>query len=98
MVTLLTELLMNKYVIGVLGALIGAVVLYFKGKSTARKEIESEQAEAKEEQTEALREAEADNQNESAKRDKLIQSVDVANSLTALIKLFNSLKRPPKDR
>lgn len=97
MITLATELLTNKYVIGFLGALIGALYLYTKGKSVARKEAETDQLEAQKEQSETLHKAEADNQKENGKREQDLRNVEIASGINSLIKLFNALKRPPKN-
>lgn len=98
MISLLTELLGNQYVIGTLGALLTLVFVYFKGKNTARKENEAEQAQAKEKQGEALHKAEADNHKEDGKREETLHAIDSTAGIEQLIKLFNALKRPPEDR
>jgi hypothetical protein len=100
--SILSELVANKYLLGLLGALLAAGAVYYKGYNSAIKKKEADEALATSVAEQRLRHVEAENQLTEAKRAQDAETVNHADDVGVLIGLFDNLvnktegTKPPK--
>lgn len=89
---LISLLLANKYLVGVFGALLGAVLLYYRGYKSGSNQVKLEQKQDAEALNSDVRKAEAKNMDLQQEKDLVNEKAITTRTISALIGLFNSLQ------
>lgn len=86
------SLLLNKYVLGSLGALVALIYAYLKGSAAAKQVAEDEKIRQEHAQSVKLRAAEAKNDFLEKKGEKTNETINTANTIDQLIGMFDALQ------
>lgn len=88
----LLELILNKYVLGSLGALVALLVAYIKGRTAAKQAAEDEKIRQEHALSVKLRAAEAKNAFIEKKGEVSNETIDSADSIDKLIGMFDEVQ------
>lgn len=93
----LLPLLLNKFVLGSLAAIIALIAAYFKGSAAANKAAEAKRIYDEQALQSRIRAAEAKNQHLEKRGAKNNEAINNSDTIADLIQLFDSLQRKDKD-